>query len=97
MIVNKMLYNIIMLSKEVKCAGISAIIAVLLNLILPYLVKGYATKEEVKPKNGAHTLPFKGQLMHMMVHHAQVPFSSSVIIFTITFLAIYTGYKLKLH
>ena len=97
MIVNKILYNIIMLSKQVKCAGISAIIAVLLNLIIPYLVKGYATKEEVKPKNSADTLPFKGQIMHMMVHHAKVPLSSSVIIFTITFLAIYTGYKLKLH
>lgn len=86
-----------MLSKEVKCAFISSVIAVLLNLILPYLVKGYATKEEIKPTRGAKTLSFKGQLMHMMVHHGQVPLSSSVIIFTITFLAVFLGYKLKLH
>ena len=97
MIVKKILLNYIMLSKEVKCAGISSIIAVLLNLILPYLVKGYATKEEIKPKNGTNTLSLKGQLMHMMVHHAQVPLSSSIIIFTITFLAIVIGYKLNLH
>ena len=96
MIVKKILLNYIMLSKEVKCAGISSIIAVLLNLILPYLVKGYATKEEIKPKNGANTLSLKGQLMHMMIHHAQVPLTSSLIIVLIVSLSITLGYRFKI-
>lgn len=31
----------------------------------------------------------------MLVHHNQVPFSSSVIIFTITFISVVLGYKLQ--
>ena len=82
-------------NSEIKCAVYSALVAVLLNLLLPYLAKGYATKEEVKPKNGADKLPFKGQLMHMMVHHAQVPLSSSVIIFSISLLSVLISYKAR--
>ena len=82
-------------TSEIKCAVYSAIVAVLLNLLLPYLVKGLATKEEVNPKNGADKLSFKEQLMHMMVHHSQVPLSSSVIIFSITFLSILISYKAR--
>lgn len=55
-------------------------IAVLLNFMLPMLLKSLATEEEIKPPNGAGSLDFKGQLMHMFVHHAQVPVSSSIIV-----------------
>ena len=71
-------------SSEIKCAVYSAFVAVILNLLLPRLAKGYATIEEINPKQGANSLSFKGQLMHMLVHHSQVPLSSSVIIFSIT-------------
>jgi hypothetical protein len=80
---------------EIKCAVYSALVAVLLNLLLPHLAKGYATKEEVKPKNGADKLSFKGQLMHMLVHHAQVPLSSSALIFVISVLSILISYKAR--
>ena len=80
---------------EIKCAVYSALVAVLLNLLLPHLAKGYATKEEVKPKNGADKLSFKGQLMHMLVHHAQVPLSSSVLIFVISVLSVLISYKAR--
>ena len=66
----------IMLSKVIICA---IFIAVVINLILPMLLKPLATEDEVKPPNGAQNLPFKSQLMHMFVHHAQVPVSSSII------------------
>ena len=55
-------------------------IAVLLNLVLPFLLKPFASEEEGKPPNGAASLSMKEQLMHMFVHHAQVPISSSVIV-----------------
>jgi len=45
---------------EIKCAIYSALVAIMLNLLLPRLAKGYATEEQVKPKNGAHTLSFNG-------------------------------------
>ena len=56
-----------------------SLIAVALNVVLPMLLKPYATAEEIKPPNGADKLSFKSQLMHMFVHHAQVPMSSSII------------------
>lgn len=80
---------------QFKCATYASIVAVVLNLILPLIATPYATKEEIKPTNGAENLSFKGQLMHMLVHHGQVPLSSSIIIFTLTFLSVLIGYKLQ--
>ena len=63
-------------------------ISVLLNFVLPMLLKPFATQEEIKPPNGAGSLDFKGQLMHMFVHHAQVPVSSSVIVAVIVIVSL---------
>ena len=63
------------------------IIVVLLNLILPLLAKPFATVEEVDPQRGAASLSLKGQIMHMLVHHAQVPFTSSLIVATLIIVA----------
>ena len=68
------------------------VFSILLNLALPTLFYKLATKDEIKPLNGAKNLSLKGQLMHMFVHHAQVPLSSSIIVGIIasvsTFLAL---------
>ena len=63
-------------------------IAVVLNLVLPFLLKPLASEEEIKPPNGAASLSMKGQLMHMFVHHAQVPISSSAIVAVIVVVAL---------
>ena len=76
---------IIMLSNVIICA---IFIAVVINLILPMLIKPLASEDEVKPPNGAQNLQFKSQLMHMFVHHAQVPVSSSIIIAVIVGLSL---------
>jgi len=65
------------------------IIAIVINIALPMLLKGFATKEEIKPPNGADKLNFKGQFMHMMVHHNQVILSSSFSIGLIVGLSVY--------
>ena len=70
----------------------SVIIAVALNIILPILLKPYATPDEIKPPNGAANLSFKGQFMHMMVHHNQVIFTSSVIVALIVYLSMRIAY-----
>ena len=64
------------------------IVGVVLNLVLPYILKPFATPEEVKPPNGPSSLSMKGQFMHMMVHHNQVPLVSSFIIALIVGLSV---------
>lgn len=58
----------------------SAVIGVILNVVLSYTLSPFASKEEVKPPNGAANLSFKSQIMHMLVHHKQVMLSSSLIV-----------------
>ena len=69
----------------------AVLVGVAINLVLPQVLKPFATEEEVKPPNGAENLPFKSQLMHMFVHHAQVPVSSSIIIAVIVSLSVVLG------
>ena len=78
------------------CVLNACIYAVVLNLVLPMVAKPFATKDEIKPPNGADKLPFKSQLMHMLVHHAQVPLTSSLIIVLIVSLSITLGYRFKI-
>ena len=73
----------------------SAVIAVVINLVLPFCLKPFATEEQIKPPNGAENLGFVDQLMHMFVHHAQVPLSSSIIIAVIVSLSVILGQMLK--
>ena len=71
----------------------SIFIAIIINLLLPKLVMPFATPDEIKPPNGAENLSFKEQIMHMLVHHAQVPITSSLIIAVIVLLSIEIGMK----
>jgi len=48
-----------------------------------------ATQEQVSPSNGAANLSFVDKLMHMFVHHAQVPLTSSIIVAIIVGLSVY--------
>ena len=69
-------------------------IAVVINIILPLIAQRYATKDEKSPpqKGGAKSLSFKGQIMHMLVHHAQVPFTSTLIVAVIVGLSVWLGF-----
>jgi len=66
---------------------LSIVVGVGINLVLPKILMPIATPDEIKPPNGAANLPFKEQLMHMFVHHAQVPLTSSIIVATIILLS----------
>ena len=83
------------MTKEFRCIINAMIIGVILNLVLPVALKPLATPNEIKPPNGARNLSYKEQFMHMMVHHGQVPFMSSVIVAIIVGLSVYLGYELK--
>jgi len=70
------------------------IISVVINVVLPMVVKPFATSDQISPPNGASKLSFIDQIMHMLVHHAQVPISSSIIIVIIVLLSCVLGKKL---
>jgi len=71
-------------------------IGVAINLVLPKIVSPMATPEEIKPPTGnAGDLNMKQQLVHMMVHHGQVPVSSSIIVGVIVGLSVYLAGKIK--
>ena len=80
---------------EFKCIVNAVLIGIVLNIVLPLVVAPFATPEEVKPPKGAAALSPKGQFMHMLVHHGQVPLMSSAIIALIVGLSVYLGYCLK--
>lgn len=69
-------------------------VGVLINLLLPQLVMSVATEEEVSPPEGPASLDLKGQIMHMLVHHGQVPLSSSVVVALIVCLSVLAGREL---
>ena len=83
------------MSDETKCIANAVIMGIVLNLVLPLLLTPFATKEEINPPSGASALSYKGQFMHMLVHHKQVPLMSSFIVGLIVGFAVYSGYKLK--
>ena len=80
---------------ESNCIQNAVFYGVVLNLVLPFVLKPFATPEEIKPPNGAQNLSLKSQFMHMMVHHSQGPLISSVIVGLIVGLSVYLGYKFK--
>ena len=83
------------MGSEVYCIVNAIFMGVVLNIVLPLVLSPFAAEEERIPPNGAASLSFKGQFMHMMVHHNQVVFMSSLIIALIVGLAVILGYKLK--
>lgn len=69
-------------------------IGVVLNILLALILSPFATKDEIKPPNGASKLSFKSQIMHMLVHHGQVLFSSSLIIAVLVGLSVCIAQKI---
>ena len=82
--------------KGYHCLINAIIFGIILNISLPILLSPLATEEEMKPSGGASSLSYKGQFMHMMVHHNQVPLMSSLIVALIVGLSVYLGYYLKI-
>ena len=79
------------MNKESKLILGSVVASVVINLVLPALVKPFASKNQVSPPNGAHNLAFFDQLVHMLVHHAHVPVTSSLIVAVIVALSLVLG------
>jgi predicted secreted protein len=77
------------------CIANAILIGVVLNIVLPMVLIPFATEEEKNPPSGAAALPPKSQFMHMMVHHSQVPVTSSLIVALMVGLAVYFGYVLE--
>ena len=72
----------------------AASIGVVLNIALALILSPFATKDEIKPPNGAAKLSFKSQVMHMLVHHGQVLFTSSLIVAVLVGLSVCIAQKI---
>ena len=72
----------------------AALVGVVLNIILSFAANPFATKDEVMPPNGAASLSFKSQIMHMLVHHNQVLMTSSLIVALLVGLSVCIAQKL---
>ena len=68
------------MNKNTTVILLAILVGIVINLVLPAILMPLATQEQIKPPNGAQNLPFFDQLMHMFVHHAQVPLTSSIIV-----------------
>lgn len=83
------------MKREGSCIANAVLFAVLLNLVLPMAAVPFATPEEIKPPSCPSKLPFKSQVIHMLVHHRQVPVASSLVVALLVGLAVYMGYVFK--
>ena len=68
---------------------VSIVVAVCINLVLPQILNIWATDVQIKPPQGAAMLSYADQLMHMFVHHAQVPLSSSIIMAVVVGISVF--------
>ena len=75
------------------CIINSIIFGVILNILLPLILKRFALREEIRPASPVNKLSYKSQFMHMMVHHNQVPFMSSIIVGLIVGLSVWFSYQ----
>jgi hypothetical protein len=63
------------------CVWNAVIIGIVLNLLLPLILDPIATNDEKKQPKGSNNLSLKGQFMHMMMNHGQVPMLSLLLLF----------------
>ena len=69
----------------------AVVISVVLNLVLPSLAMrfGDVRHEHVNPENGAISLSRFDQIKHMLADHAELPFTSSLIVAVIVALSVH--------
>jgi len=79
------------MNRNLKIVLISIVISILLNLLIPFTMSKFATQKQIKPPDGASNLNFWDQLMHMFVHHQQVPLTSSIIVAIIVGVSVSLG------
>lgn len=74
----------------------AAIIAMVLNVILPLLLAPFATDTEMNACIKDETLTLKEKFMVMLLHHKHMPVMSSAIVALVVVLSIVIGEKIKM-
>ena len=75
-------------NKQMRFLMCVVVVSIVLNIVLPMVASQVATEEQITPPNGAANLAFLDQVMHMLVHHAQVPVTSSIIVAAIVAISV---------
>ena len=65
----------------------AAIIAIILNLILPYFISPFATEKEKNSCIKDTDLNFKEKFVIMLLHHQYMPIMSSIIVAIVIFIS----------
>ena len=81
-----------MSDKLLPTVGKSVLVGVVLNIVLSFALSPFASKDEIKPPNGAQKLPFLSQIMHMLVHHKQVLLTSSIIVAAVVAISVFLAF-----
>lgn len=84
------------MDKKIKCCLNCAIFSILLSLILCQLAKFIATDEERNNVGNINTMSLKEKIMHLLIHNADEPIISSVLIGLLVFCACLIGYMIPL-
>jgi len=71
----------------------AVVYSVLINIVLSLVVSQFASPSEINPPNGASSLDFKGQLVHMLVHHGKTLISSSLLVAILVAVAVGFAHK----
>ena len=74
----------------------TALVAVVLNVVLSYVVAMVATPTQKKPPGGPASLDIYSQIVHMLVHHDHVKLSSSLIVGIVAYLAVEIAMRFKM-
>tara|TARA_B100001769_G_C22070859_1_gene576353 strand:+ start:516 stop:758 length:243 start_codon:yes stop_codon:yes gene_type:complete len=73
----------------------AALVAVILNVVLPLLVAPFATETEINACIKDDNLNLKERFMVMLLHHKHMPVMSSAIVALVVVLSIVLGGKLR--
>ena len=78
-------------NKQMKFLLCVVAVSVVLNIVLPMLAAQVASPEQAHPSVSPAELSLVDQVVHMFVHHSQVPVTSSIIVAAIVAISVCLG------
>ncbi len=80
-----------MKDKQMKFLLCVVVVSVVLNIVLPIVAAQVATPEQANPSGSPAELSLVDQVVHMLVHHSQVPVTSSIVVAAIVAISVCVG------
>ena len=74
----------------------AALVAVILNIVLPFVIAPFASEKEMNACIKDNNLNIKEKFMVMLLHHKEMPIMSSAIVALVVVLSIVIGKKINM-